>query len=68
VSEESAAGAAGIKEGDRLVAIDEQPITSYAALRMAMLERRPGETVNVRYERKPLFGGPTEKTIGVVLR
>lgn len=68
VSEESAAGAAGIKEGDRLVAIDEQPITSYAALRMAMLERRPGETVNVRYERKPLFGGTAEKTVGVVLR
>ena len=68
VAEDSAAGAAGIKDGDLLLAIDEQPIGSYAALRVAMIERRPGERINLRVQRKPMWGSPGEKTVEVVLR
>ena len=68
VADDSAAGAAGIKTGDLLVAVDGQAVPSYAALRMAMLNMKPGDKVRLGYQRKALFGEPAEKTAEVVLR
>ena len=68
VADDSAAGAAGIKTGDLLVAVDGQAVPSYAALRMAMLNMKPGDKVRLGYQRKALFGEPAEKTVDVVLK
>jgi len=68
VADDSAAGAAGIKAGDLLVAVDGQPLPTYAALRMAMLNMRPGDKLRLTYQRKALFGEPAEKTVEVVLK
>jgi C-terminal processing protease CtpA/Prc len=68
VADDSAAGAAGIKTGDLLVAVDGQAVPSYSALRMAMLNMKPGDKVRLGYKRKALIGEPAEKTAEVVLR
>lgn len=68
VADDSAAGAAGMKEGDLLLAINGQSIPSYSALRMAMLDLQPNDKLQVTYQRKGLFGDPAEKTVDVVLR
>jgi uncharacterized iron-regulated protein len=68
VAEDSAAGAAGIKAGDLLVALDGQPLPTYAALRVAMLSMKPGDEVRLTYQRKGLFGAPAEKTVDVQLK
>jgi uncharacterized iron-regulated protein len=67
-AEESAAGAAGLKTGDVLVAIDGQPLPTYAALRMALLDLTPGDRVRLTYQRKALFGEPSERTVEVQLK
>lgn len=46
VEEQSAAGKAGILEGDRIVAIDDIPIVSFTDLQR-VVSARPGETVRV---------------------
>jgi uncharacterized iron-regulated protein len=43
----SHAAAAGLQMGDRLLAIDEQVITHLSDVRIAMLERRPGELLPI---------------------
>jgi uncharacterized iron-regulated protein len=68
VADDSAASAAGVKEGDLLTAIDGQAIPTYGALRMAMLNMRPKDSLKLTYQRKALIGGPTERTVDVVLR
>ena len=67
-SDESAGKAAGIDEGDTLVEIDGQALTSYAALRMAMLESRPGQKVSVKVRHEGLFGRSSDKTVEVTLK
>jgi len=69
-SEESSAGlrvvglepgthaeAAGLQEGDRLLAIDGQPITDLTDVRIALLERRIGELLAITIRR----AGPDEQ-------
>ncbi len=69
-SEESSAGlrvvglepgthaeAAGLQEGDRLLAIDDQPITDLTDVRIALLERRIGELLAITIRRT----GPDEQ-------
>jgi uncharacterized iron-regulated protein len=68
VADDSAAGAAGIKAGDLLVALDGEPLPSYPALRLAMLDMKPGDKVRLTYQRKGLFGEPAEQTADVVLK
>jgi uncharacterized iron-regulated protein len=68
VADDSAAGAAGIKAGDLLVAVDGQPLPTYAALRMAMLNMKPGDKLHLAYQRKGLFGEPAEKSVEVQLK
>ncbi len=51
VSRDSGAARAGLRKGDRLVAIDGRPVASYAALRARLMDRKPGERVRVTVER-----------------
>jgi uncharacterized iron-regulated protein len=67
-SEQSAGKAAGIGEGDTLLEIDGKPLTSYAALRMAMLESKPGQKVSVKVRHEGLFGRASDKTVEVTLK
>lgn len=58
----SAAGAAGIKPGDVIIAIDDQPITSTSELQESIARRRPGDEVAVTVLRKG-----KEKTFRTIL-
>ncbi|MBS1724874.1 MAG: PDZ domain-containing protein [Armatimonadetes bacterium] len=62
VQKDSAAGKAGIKEGDIVTAIDNVPIGGEIDLRVAMYRHSPNQSVNVTYVR----GGQT-KTVTVKL-
>ncbi len=66
--EDSGAAAAGLKEGDRILQIDGQPIRSYADVRLALLNRQPGEKIRVQVERPRLLGEPARIRVSVVLR
>ena len=48
---ESGARQAGIKAGDRLMRIADQPIHSLPNVRLALLDKSPGDTVSVTIER-----------------
>ncbi|MEN8175864.1 MAG: ChaN family lipoprotein [Pseudomonadota bacterium] len=50
-SESSTAQAAGLRKGDVLVAVEDQPTPHLAALKLALLDRVPGDTVTVAYRR-----------------
>jgi regulator of sigma E protease len=50
VSDGGAAAAAGISAGDRILAVDGEPVTSFNDL-VAQVAPRPGETVTVDYRR-----------------
>jgi M6 family metalloprotease-like protein len=62
VSEGSAASKAGIKGGDVLLSIEDQPVTGQNRLNAVMSAYRPGETVLVRYRR-----GSKENEVKVTL-
>jgi uncharacterized iron-regulated protein len=66
--EESSAAEAGLKEKDQLISINDQPINSYADLRIALIDRAAGETVKVAVRRERLFIGPIVETYQVTLR
>lgn len=51
LTEDSPAGAAGIKKDDVVTAIDGQAVDSVCTLRRLMLAHKPGETVRVAYRR-----------------
>lgn len=63
----SGAQAAGIKEGDRIVRISDQPVTGYADIRIALLDRQPGQRVPVEVRRKGVIGGKEGLTFEVEL-
>jgi len=49
---DSPCAAAGLKSGDRLVSIDDRPITGMADLRLAMWDKSPGDRVRLEISRK----------------
>jgi uncharacterized iron-regulated protein len=53
--ENGASKAAGIKAGDRITAIDSQTINNTADLKLALWDKRPGDTINIDTLRKRLF-------------
>jgi uncharacterized iron-regulated protein len=57
LAENSGAKKAGIKEGDRIVRVGDSPVGTYADIRIALLDRRPGERVPVEVLRKRVLGG-----------
>jgi len=67
ISKGSLAGKAGIKAGDRLLAIGDVPIVSYTDVKLAMLDRLPGDTLAVKVHRSGLFGIETEVEAEVTL-
>lgn len=50
----SGAKEAGMKEGDQIVSIDDNPITEYADIRIALLNGKLGDKVKVKVQRKSL--------------
>lgn len=66
-TDESGAKAAGLDTGDRLMRIGEQRIEGYADIRIALLDRAPGERISVEIERKRLLGEPERKVFEVEL-
>jgi uncharacterized iron-regulated protein len=66
-SPDSGAQAAGLKEGDRIVRLAGQPVAAYEDIRIALLDRRPGERVPVEVLRKPLVGQEERLTVEVEL-
>jgi uncharacterized iron-regulated protein len=66
-SEVSGAAAAGMKEEDRIVKIGDQPIDSYADVRIALMSSRPGQKVPVEVERARVIGKPERLSLEVEL-
>ncbi len=65
--ETSGARQAGLQEGDRVLAIDGVPIGSYADIRIALLDRTAGETVEVEVDRERLLLGDFREKYRVTL-
>ncbi len=55
-AEGSGAKAAGLEEGDQIVRVGEDPIESYADIRIALIDGRPGQKVPVEVKRERLIG------------
>jgi uncharacterized iron-regulated protein len=53
--EDSACKEAGMKAGDRITAIDSNPINDTADLRLALWDKQRGDTINIDTVRKRLF-------------
>jgi uncharacterized iron-regulated protein len=63
----SPARAAGVRAGDTIVAIDGAPVSGADDIRIALVDKRPGETARLTVKRKALFRGERELTIDVAL-
>lgn len=67
-AEQSGARQAGVKEGDRIVEIAEVPVASYADIRIALMDSRPGQRLPVEILREPLVGDPQRLSFEVTLQ
>jgi uncharacterized iron-regulated protein len=67
IVEQSNAAAAGLKERDRILAINGQPIHGYADLRIALMDKAVGDRLKISIERDRLFIGTEVKIYDVVL-
>ncbi|KAA6187075.1 PDZ domain-containing protein [Thiohalocapsa marina] len=56
-AETSGAKDAGVKQGDRIVRVGDSPIASYADIRIALMDSRPGQRLPVEIRRQSLLGG-----------
>jgi uncharacterized iron-regulated protein len=63
----SGAKEAGMEKSDRVLAIDGQPVESYADIRIALMSRKVGEQVEVKIERERVFLGTLEETLQITL-
>jgi S1-C subfamily serine protease len=59
---------AGLRRGDRFLAIDGERITDMTDLRLAMWDKLPGDTVTLRVSRKRWFLAPQELSYTIELR
>jgi uncharacterized iron-regulated protein len=66
-SEVSGAKAAGVEEGDRIISVAENPIASYADIRIVLMDARPGETLPVEVLREKLLGEPERLSFDIEL-
>ncbi|ESQ13165.1 MAG: hypothetical protein N838_16195 [Thiohalocapsa sp. PB-PSB1] len=66
-AEQSGAKEAGVEKGDRILRIAEHPIRSYADIRIALMDSRPGQRLPVQVLRKPLIGSAQRLTLEVEL-
>ena len=67
-SEDSGAQAAGVEAGDRIVSVGDTAIDSYADIRIALMDSRPGQTLPVEVLRKKLIGGSERLSFDVQLQ
>lgn len=65
---DSACAAAGIRRGDRLLAIDAVPVADLADVGAQMWDRKPGETVTISLRREHWFAPAREWEVEVSLR
>lgn len=63
----SGAKAAGIEVNDRILRIGDEPISSYSDIRIAMLDRRPGQKVKVEVLRKHMIASDERLTFEIEL-
>jgi uncharacterized iron-regulated protein len=66
-SEDSGAKAAGVETGDRIVSVGDNTIDSYADIRIALMDSRPGETLPVEVLREKMIGGSERLAFDVEL-
>ncbi len=64
-SKDSAAQAEGMEKGDRIVAIDGTRIRSSADVRLALLDKSPGDSVHLQIQRATRTGGALEIEISL---
>jgi len=64
----SAAQAAGMKRGDQLLALGDQPISDMTDVRVVMWDKKPGDKVAVKVRRPRWLGGDAELAFEVELR
>ncbi len=64
----SGAAKAGVKTGDRLLTLDGSAISSYTDIRIALLDKTEGDTVEVEVERERLLLGILRKKFTVTLK
>lgn len=67
VEDDSAAMRAGMKGGDRLLSIDEEPIANIGDLRIALLDKEPGDKVQVTVQRSHWLLGERKVTMEITL-
>jgi uncharacterized iron-regulated protein len=67
ISEGSFAGKAGVRAGDRILKIADTEIQTYIDVKLAMLDRKPGEKLQVGLSRKGFFGLMSEHEVEVTL-
>lgn len=68
LSENSALREAGIGEDDVILEIDGAQVTTFAAVKLALLDRKPGDTVAIRFLHNNWLGETREKQTEVTLR
>ncbi len=67
-SAESPLEAAGVNKGDVLLDINGNRLKDFAALKIALIDSRPGDVVEVAYEHTDWLGRKREKTASVTLQ
>jgi hypothetical protein len=62
-ADDSGAEAAGVKAGDRIVRVGDQPINGYADIRISLMDSRPGQKVPVEIVRRAAFMGSPQHVV-----
>jgi uncharacterized iron-regulated protein len=65
---DSPCAAHGIKPGDVIAVIDTEPINSVADLRLVMWDKKPGDRLTLKIERKRWFGGTKQLSVDLELQ
>lgn len=63
----SPAKAAGLEKGDRITAINGDPIRHFADVKIAMIDKRPGSDIEVTLKRDRLIGSDKVETVSFQL-
>lgn len=64
----SACEAAGLKRGDRVLAIDAVPVSALADVSAVMWDKKPDETVTLSVRRERWFSAAEQRTVQIKLR
>jgi len=67
-AQQSGAREAGVKEGDRIIEIGDTPVGSYADIRIALMDSRPGQQMPIAVLREPLVGAAEQLSFDVTLQ